>query len=50
MDCAYGIRIIYFAGSEDKTLKLVDLKVGKVTKELTGLANDVIVVLKLAHP
>jgi WD40 repeat protein len=39
-----------FVGSEDKSLKLVDLKIGKVTKELTGHSNDVITVLKVTHP
>ena len=39
-----------FVGSEDKSLKLVDLKAGKVTKELTGHTNDVITILKVTHP
>ena len=42
--------VYLFVGCYDKTIKLVDLKNGKIIKNLTGHTSDVLTIKKIKHP
>ena len=50
MEWVYGIIIFYLLDAVIKTIKILDIKKGKIIKDLKGHNNDILTIKIVAHP